>query len=654
MALATPEGGFAGYREQWVGGGLWAGKILDFWDDFAGDGKLDPPAAPQSQDMPFASLAVRKTIPARGTGTFVFLLTWRFPNRRTWTPKKGVPDAEGEIVGNEYCARFADAWEAARAVHARLASLEEGTVRFVRAFTEGDFPKEMAEAALFNLSTLRSQTCFRTPDGRFYGWEGVDDGAGSCFGSCTHVWNYEQATAFLFGDLARTMREVEFAHATHDDGFMSFRVCLPLERSREFPIGAADGQMGCLIKLYREWQLSGDDAFLRALWPGARRALEFCWIENGWDGDRDGVMEGCQHNTMDVEYYGPNPQMTGWYLGALRAAEEMARHLGEAAFADECQRLFESGSRKMDAELFNGAYYEHHVRFPERAEDIPPRLVAKLGYDGPFTTDYQLGAGCLVDQMVGQFAAHVCGLGYLHDPAKVRMALVAVFARNRKVGFHGHFNPMRSFAAGGEAGLLMASYPPGRRPHRPFPYFGEVMTGFEYAAAAGMLFEGLEEEGLQCIRDIRERHDGLRRNPFDEAECGHHYARAMASWGALLAWTGFRYSAVEETLRLGLRPGTFFWSNGAAWGTYTLDRDGALTLRVDHGEMRVRRVGLGDGAPIELEHDRTILAGVNLQISKGSMTTINKRPELYGSFLYSSPSSLSLHPSESRSQLRRI
>ncbi len=56
------------------------------------------------------------------------------------------------------------------------------------------------------------------------------------------------------------------------------------------------------MKAYREWQLSGDDAAMKALWPHVRRSLEFCWIPGGWDADKDGVMEGAQHNTMDVEY----------------------------------------------------------------------------------------------------------------------------------------------------------------------------------------------------------------------------------------------------------------------------------------------------------------------------------------------------------------
>ena len=199
----------------------------------------------------------------------------------------------------------------------------------MRAFCAADIPDAIKEAALFNLSTLRSQTAFRSAEGGFYGFEGCFDDAGAGFGTCTHVWNYEHATAFLFGDLARGMREVEFNESTGADGHMEFRAVLPRGRASDWGLAAADGQLGCLVKLYRDWQLSGDDEFLRRVWPGARRALEFCWIEGGWDADRDGVMEGCQHNTMDVEYFGPNPEIGGWYLAALRAGEEMAAYLGE-------------------------------------------------------------------------------------------------------------------------------------------------------------------------------------------------------------------------------------------------------------------------------------------------------------------------------------
>ncbi len=146
--------------------------------------------------------------------------------------------------------------------------------------------------------------------------------------------------------------------------------------------------------------------------------------------------------------------------------------------------------------------------------------------------------------------AHVCGLGYLLDPKHVRATLRAIVKHNRRSGFHGHFNNMRSYVLGDEAALLMGTYPRGRRPKQPFPYATEVMTGFEYAAAIGMLYEGQTAAGLKCIADIRARYDGLKRSPFDEAECGHHYARAMASWAAVLALTGFHYSGVTQTMTI--------------------------------------------------------------------------------------------------------
>jgi hypothetical protein len=386
------------------------------------------------------------------------------------------------------------------------------------------------------------------------------------------------------------MREVEFNQTTNPEGLMSFRVGLPLSRACDLNRAAADGQMGCIMKIYRDWQLSGDDSLLRTLWPNVKKALEFCWIPGGWDGDRDGVMEGCQHNTMDVEYFGPNPQMGIWYLGALRAAEEMARYLGDKKFAAFCAKLFQNGSAWLDTHLFNGEYYEHEIRPPKDLKEIAPGLVIGMGSKDLSNPDYQLGKGCLVDQLAGQYMAHVCGLGYLVDPGHVRTTLQSILKYNRQRGFYDHFNCLRSFVLGDETALLMASYPKGR-PTNPFPYFTEVMTGFEYTAAVGMLYEGDVAQGLECIRDIRARYDGRKRSPFDEAECGHHYARAMASWAAVLALSGFRFSGVEKSMTFAANEGTYFWSNGSAWGTCTIKPEGQklrAELRVLHGELELK------------------------------------------------------------------
>jgi len=170
---------------------------------------------------------------------------------------------------------------------------------------------------------------------------------------------------------------------------------------------------------------------------------------------------------------------------------------------------------------------------------------------------------------------------------------------------------MRSFAMGDESALLMASYPKDR-PANPFSYFTEVMTGFEYTAAVGMLYEGQTEAGLKCIENIRERYDGLKRSPFNEAECGHHYARAMASWAAVLALTGFDYSAVEKSIAFADKSGTHFWSNGYAWGSCSIKlsrRAAQVELSVMQGELTLSKFTLGDFGRVEFEKPLAIRAG---------------------------------------------
>jgi non-lysosomal glucosylceramidase len=614
LALATPASEGVTTRTSWASGG-WGSALLDFWDDFAADGRLDLRTAVKPIDAPMASLAIAVDIPPGGTREIPLLLAWHFPNRYTWRPRSEPPGPD-DRVGNYYTTRYRDAWDVLERETPRLDDLRHRTTQFVRAFTGSDLPPAVKEAALFNLSTLRTQTCFRTGDGRFYGFEGSNNRSGCCWGSCTHVWNYEQATPFLFGALAWSMREVEYAHATDADGLMSFRVTLPIERAQEFGKAAADGQMGCVIKAYRDWQLSGDAAALKALWPAIRRSIEFCWIPGGWDADRDGVMEGAQHNTMDVEYYGPNPQMGVWYLGALCAATEMAGHLGDTAFAETCRGLFDRGSAWIDANLFNGEYYEHRVQPPSGPEAVAPSLLVGMGAEDVTNPDYQLGRGCLVDQLVGQYMAHIAGLGYLVNADHVKTTLASIRKYNRRADLAGHFNPLRSFALAGEAALLMASYPH-ERPANPFPYYGEVMTGFEYTAAVGMLYEGMTKEGLEAIADIRARYDGRKRNPFDEAECGHHYARAMASWAAVLALTGFHYSAVTREMRFGPTAGRHFWSNGYAWGTCSIAGDvrqgWTVTLSVVEGEVALASIGIGDSRAAVVP-PRTIGAGEAIEV----------------------------------------
>jgi non-lysosomal glucosylceramidase len=571
IALTTDAASGISYRTSSVRND-WSNSVLDFWDDFSDDGILREKTEQVDND-PMASLAVQQEIPAKGTRVFQFFLTWHFPNRMAWAK---------EVVGNYYTTQYSDAWDVIVKTYPDLNNLEQKTLDFVNAFINSDLPEVVKEAALFNLSTLRSQTVFRIKSGHMMGWEGCMDVNGSCAGSCTHVWNYEQATAFLFGDLAITMRDVEFNFATRKDGGMAFRAALPLiiDQTGET---AADGQMGTIMKMYRDWQLSGDTEFLQKSWPNVKNALSFAWLENSWDANTDGVMEGSQHNTMDVNYSGPNPQMQFWYLGALKAAEKMAIALNDNDFAKKCAEIYQSGSKWTDENLFNGEYYEHKVLDPETKKEI-------TDYSSPNMPRYQLAKGCLVDQLVGQYMAHICGLGYLAPEEHIKTTLQSILKYNYRESMAGHFNNMRSYALGDESALLMASWPKGR-PKVPFPYFSEVMTGFEYTAAVGMIYEGMEQEGLEVIRNIRARYDGAKRSPFNEAECGHHYARAMASWASVIALSGFQYSAIEKSMSFTSKPGTYFWSNGSAWGTCKVSENKA-ELHVLSGEVELGRFTL--------------------------------------------------------------
>jgi uncharacterized protein (DUF608 family) len=571
--------------------------VLAFWDDFTADGALESASSPGA--TPVGSLAVTQTIPARGEAAVTFLLAWHFPNRTPercgWVAPEGTPKTT--VVGNAYTERFADAWDVSRQAAGELPKLEARTRAFAQAIESSTLPPALLDAVTSTLSTLRVNTCFRTADGEFHGFEGCNDHQGCCHGSCTHVWNYEQATGLLFPRLARSLRESEFLRNTQENGLMGFRSFLP-DGKQIWKTAAADGQMGCLIKLYRDWKLSGDTDWLRKLWPNAKRALEFAWIENGWDANRDGVAEGVQHNTYDVEFYGPNPLCGVYYLGALRAGEEMARALGDQDSAAEYHRLFGNGSRWLDENLFNGEFYIQKVQ-GRAADQIAPGLRAGMGAANVLAPDYQMGDACLADQLLGQCLAHVAGLGYLLDEAHVRATLKSVYKYNYKPDLSEHADLERTYALNDEGGVVVATYPRGKRPEIPFPYFGEIWTGLEYQLAASLAFEGMTTEALNIVESVRRRFDGERRNPWNEPECGHHYARAMASWGCFLAWSGFRYFARERevTLMPRTRRQEFrcFWAVPSGWGSFThtlKPQEQRVEVQVAEGSIAVQRVAV--------------------------------------------------------------
>ena len=579
MALSTnwPD---VTYQTCWTGR-EWFSGLGSFVAQVLSSGHLtddDTPVSGEGEGH-VGSIGAVARLAAGETVTLPMFISWSFPNFEKYWHACACAQCDSKPVWRNYYAEaFPDAWSVAKYVSSNFGRLERETRLFHDVLFDSTLPSVVLDAVSSQMSIIRSTTCIRLPDGTFYGFEGCHGNQGCCEGSCTHVWNYAQTHAFLYPELERSLREAEYKYSMLDNGKVEFRIQLPLgTRSQEF-MPCADGQMGAIMQVYRDWQLGAGDDWLRNMWPGVKTSLGYAWV--GWDADQDGVMEGIQHNTYDTELHGPNAMCGVPYLGALRACAFMADYLGDAEFAEKCRSMERNGSAQLDALLYNGEYY------------IQP-------YDPDSGLKYQVGRGCLIDQVFGQQLANIYGLGDLLPHEHVKSSVEAVFRHNFRDQFYDHVNCARVFSINDDAGTLICTWPNGGRPEVSIPYCDETMIGFEYQLAAHLIFEGMVEEGLAVVKAVRDRHDGERRNPWNEFECGNHYARSMANWGVKLALDGFSFKASEGALGFAPRVNgelfSTFWSTATGWGRYSQSlQEGTHVLEVLGGTQVIRRLELAD------------------------------------------------------------
>jgi uncharacterized protein (DUF608 family) len=474
--------------------------------------------------------------------------------------------------------------------------LRQASEKFSRALYDTTLPPEVMEAVASNLAILKSPTVLRHTDGRLWGWEGTRETQGSCYGSSTHVWNYAQAVAHLFPDLERTLRETEFGFNQNDEGHQFCRAAIPVRRLNEpnaLP-DAADGQLGGIIKFYREWRISGDMEWLRSWWPKVRASLDYCI--RTWDPKHKGVIEEPHINTYDIGFWGADSMCTSLYLGALKAASLMGEAVGDNT--ELYSTLLTKCSQQME-QLFNGEYFFQKTEwrgltapYPREDDDSPtyPEFLELAKKEGP---PYQYGPGCLSDGVLGEWLSVVCGVGALLDSHKVDNHLLAVHRHNFKKDFTQHVNTRRPyFACGDEAGVVCCSWPRGGRPSLAMIYSDEVWTGVEYQVASHLIAIGKTDEGLEIVRACRSRYDGVVRNPFDEIEAGHWYARAMSSYALLQAFSGARFDAVDKVLYL--KPpikGDFrcFLSTATGFGTVGV-KNGKPFVEIVSGQIPYKEI----------------------------------------------------------------
>ncbi|MBR4427928.1 MAG: hypothetical protein IKS78_01105 [Clostridia bacterium] len=597
--MASTDAGDVSYQEYWFRS-AWFDELTVFWREFTAAGKLKNRFYPDNKEVrvssrDMATLAAHVTLEPGEAGEIRFVTAWYYPNFvKYWDDAK-------PMWKHEYCRRFSSAAEVAGYCYRKYDGLYSKSKAFQDAMFDTTIPELCAEAAAFNLEVLKSPTCLRLENGEFWAFEGTRARDGSCEGTCDHVWGYQYALAFLFPRLARQILETSYDHSMKDSGEMMFRTMLPLGSKKWDFRACVDGQMGSVIRFYREWKLSGDDEWLRRYWPKVKKSLEYAWSSENrdlWDPGKTGVITGRQHHTLDVELFGPCSWLTGYYLAALKAASEIAAYLGETDKADEYARMFESGSKYADRELFNGRHYIQKIDVKDRSmldpysEKDPD--VYRYWNDEKQEIKYQFAEGCEIDQLIGQWHASLVGLGGIFDAGQRKQAAKAIYDINFK-SMRDVANPCRVFALNDEKGAVICEWAKDKyRPQIPIPYTEECMTGFEYAAAQLMMQEGMIDEGVELVEAIRDRYDGVKRNPYAEIECGSSYARSMASFSIPAVLSGFMFDMSAGMI--GFMPrlcGRFksVWFVADAWGTFE-KTESVTEIKVLGGSLKVNTVKL--------------------------------------------------------------
>ena len=584
--------------------GSWQDGVTTYWNDFSHNARMPERSYSNESIKDHASVVASVKVNAGEKEKIRFVLSWNSPIQYNyWSP---LHDESGNDVTwkNYYATEFSDSIATAKYALANFNELLAKTKRFAEMLQNCSLPSFVIDAISANLSVLKSPTVLRLEDGSFWGWEGVHDRNGLCEGSCQHVWNYAYALPFLFPNLERSMRENTIKYGLYENGESRFRLPLPLGREAKRFFACVDGQMGEIIKCYREWKICGDNEWLKKHAKAIFKMLEYAWSDTNshcWDENCDGVIEGRQHNTLDIELFGPNSWLQGFYLLALDCAAEMAEELGDEQRVQKYKQLYDAGKAWTNEHLFNGEYFVQKIDLFDKS--ILERYSA-LEYwnDESGEIKYQIGEGCSIDQMLADWHAAIIGVDEIFENSKKAKALENLYKYNYKSSMRTVPNAFRNFAINDEAGTIICSFPEHKKtPAIPILYSTETMTGFEYALAGLMLSQGFVTEGENIIKAVRDRYDGEKRNPWSEIECGHNYARSMASYALLLIYSGFSFDMTKN--HIGFKPikkgdGNYFWSVANSYGNVQFKGE-KQTLSVIGNEIALSSFGLRDDKKVE-------------------------------------------------------
>jgi uncharacterized protein (DUF608 family) len=534
--------------------------------------------------------------------TVRFAISWYFPKysggRVYFSTMEDIPNLE------ELRRHYAKAFDSSQAVIKYLVEnyvqLAGTTQLWTDTWYDSTLPYWFLNRTFINTSILATQTCHWFDNDRFYAWEGVD----CCPGTCQHVWQYAQSIARLFPGLERSLREhTDYGIAFKSDGSLDYRAEASshgdeldmVSSSDAEGIFAADGQLGTIIRVYREHSMSVDKAFLSRIWPRVKKSLQFMMT---LDTNNDGLLNGPQYHTLDTTWHGEIPWISSLYLAALAAGKKMAEEMGDSSFAEHCNEKLEVGRCSIVEKLFNGEYFIHQPD-PNCPESM------------------DLTEGSYIDQVFGQSFVMQLGLERVIPEQESLSALKALWKYNYTpdIGpYRENFQEVKGgrwYAMPGEGGLLMCTWPKedcNRADFKPTAlgldvtsegYLNECMSGFEYQVASHMVAEGLVEEGLAVTRTIHDRYHPSKRNPWNEVECSDHYSRAMASYGVFLSACGYDYHGPDGYLSFAprLTPESFKapFTASEGWGVFEQKAEKTaqrVKIQLRHGQLKLSKLGV--------------------------------------------------------------
>ncbi|MCY1723480.1 GH116 family glycosyl-hydrolase [Prolixibacteraceae bacterium Z1-6] len=557
--------------------------LTSLYNDFSDDGKLTgekTAISPEAKMTVDGALATGFSLQPGEEKTITFVLSWHFP--KGTFGRSDIPEWYFVEAGSIYENWWANASEVDNYVAENLDYLEKTTRLYHKTMYSSTLPRYVLDRISSNLSVLKSPTSFWTKDGYFGIWESTSSQE-EWFGNCKHVLHYAQGHARVFPELGRILRNIDLNTQTSEG-------LLP-SRDGELK-NAMDGHFGTILGVYREHLLSTDNDFLATAWPRTKKALDYVILN--YDTNRDGMLSGTYHNTLDCNSSGTSPWIGSLYVAALKASAQMALLMGEKELSAEYSNLANTATTNQNQELWSEEL-GYYIATPEYLPDT--RLMDKA---------------CGLDMLLGQWWANQLNLGRIYPIERSLSGLNAIYRINRFTEDSSQ-RPYRDFLGNDDIGWQMFVHPD-TVPKNSIHYYCENMTGFEYAAAATMIQHGLVNQGLEIVKEISKRYDGRFRgpdevtaapnatvfgsgSPFGEDECGDYYARAMSSWSVLLALQGYIYDGPQQTI--GFKPllqpeeHSSFFTTSAAWGLFSQTQnqlEQTADIEVKFGTARIKNI----------------------------------------------------------------